>query len=245
MVAGILLALSARAAEQRCVKCHPKEVSGYQQSAMAHSLSKPSPQPDAHSSMSTPRPNSRSRFHSLRRDSEVLSAETKLGAENRLRDRLRRSRIRIFLCKPRSSVFHRRFPTTRNRKWDIAPGMWKPEVGLFAPVTLECFAVPCGETATDSRNAEPVSDAGVRREEHFLRSMPWPGEAHRKNPVSGSSLIRRNSAAARETAFAKQCHLAGETRIPNPESIADISPDSVWKILHDICSGQPASGRSR
>src|ERR1022692_4901049 len=48
MLAGMMLALAlaARAAEQQCAKCHAKEVLGYQQSAMAHSLSKATPQPD-------------------------------------------------------------------------------------------------------------------------------------------------------------------------------------------------------
>src|ERR1700722_18010243 len=46
ILAGVALALAGTAAEHRCAKCHAKEVAGYEQSAMAHSLSKATPQPD-------------------------------------------------------------------------------------------------------------------------------------------------------------------------------------------------------
>lgn len=47
-LAGMMLAVAmqARAAEPHCAQCHAKEVLGYRQSAMAHSLSHATPQPD-------------------------------------------------------------------------------------------------------------------------------------------------------------------------------------------------------
>jgi hypothetical protein len=43
----VVLAVPAIAVDLPCVDCHPKEVQGYRQSAMAHSLSEVTGQPDS------------------------------------------------------------------------------------------------------------------------------------------------------------------------------------------------------
>ena len=42
----VVLAVPAIGGDRRCADCHPKEVQGYRQSAMAHSLSEVTPQPE-------------------------------------------------------------------------------------------------------------------------------------------------------------------------------------------------------
>src|ERR1017187_4996461 len=185
----VVLAVPAIGGDRRCADCHPKEVQGYRQSAMAHSLSEVTPQPEGsfeHALSKTRfsiRSNPSGVLQRFQRDGEsgeqrvayvIGSGAHAFGYLVRIGDRLFQSPLSYY---------------TNRRLWDVAPGYEESHHPDFSrPVTLECLLCHSGK-------AQPVPDTLNRYQTPaFLAESitcdrcHGPGEAHANKPVPGSIL---------------------------------------------------------
>ena len=242
-IAMVFLAVSAVGGGSPCADCHPNQVRGYRQSAMAHSLSEAAPQPDG--SFEHALSNTRFSIHSnpsgmvQRFDRGSESGEQRVayvigsgahayGYLVRIGDHLFQSPLSYY---------------TNRRLWDVAPGYEESHHPDFSrPVTVECLLCHSGEP-------EPVLDTLNRYQTPaFLEESiscdrcHGPGEAHAKNPVPGSIVNPAKLQVAARDSICEQCHLAGEVRIPNPgKRIADFQPGRALEDTFTVyVAAQPA-----
>jgi hypothetical protein len=239
----VLLAVPAIGGDRRCAGCHPKEVQGYRQSAMAHSLSEVTPQPEGsfeHALSKTRfsiRSNPSGVLQRFQRDGEsgeqrvayvIGSGAHAFGYLVRIGDHLFQSPLSYY---------------TNRRLWDVAPGYEESHHPDFSrPVTLECLLCHSGK-------AQPVPDTLNRYQTPaFLAESitcdrcHGPGEAHANKPVPGSILNPAKLRGAARDSICEQCHLAGEVRIPNPgKSMADFQPGQSIEDTYTVyVAAQPA-----
>ena len=239
----VLFASPAMGGDLPCGGCHPKEVRGYQHSAMAHSLGESTPQPDGsfeHTPSKTRftiRSNPSGMLQMFERDGEsgqqrvayvIGSGAHAFGYLVRIGDHLFQSPLSYY---------------TNRRLWDVAPGYEESRHPDFSrPVTLECLLCHSGAP-------EPVPDTlNSYRTPAFLAEgitcdrCHGPGEAHANKPVPGSILNPAKLHGAARDSICEQCHLAGEVRIPNPgKSMADFEPGHSLEDSYTVyVAAQPA-----
>jgi len=247
MRAGMILALGtpALAGDRHCANCHPKEALGYAQSAMAHSLSNPVPQPDG----SFEHTFSKTRFFIQSSSSGVVQRFERGGESGEQKVAfVIGSGIHAYgyLVQAGDHLFQSPVSYYSNRhQWDVAPGYEETRSPDFSrPVTLECLLCYSGKP-------QPIPDALNRyRTPVFLEESiscdrcHGPGEAHEKNPVPGSIVNPAKLDGPARDSVCEQCHLAGEVRIPNPgKSIADFQPGQRIEEAYSIyVAAQPSGG---
>jgi hypothetical protein len=227
MRAGIILALGTPAlADRQCADCHPREALGYGQSAMAHSLSKPAPQPDGsfeHTFSKTRffiQSSSSGAVHRFERDGE--SGEQKvafvIGSGAHAYGYLVQAGDHLF----QSPVSY----YTSRHKWDVAPGYEETSSPDFSrPVTPECLLCHAGKPQPIPDTLNRYQTPALLEESISCDRCHGPGEAHAKKPVPGSIVNPAKLQGAARDSICEQCHLAGEVRIPNPgKSMADFQP---------------------
>lgn len=242
----VVLVVPAIGEDRRCADCHPKEVQGYEQSAMAHSLSEVTPQPDGsfeHALSETRfsiRSNPSGVVQRFERDGEggeqrvayvIGSGAHAFGYLVRIGDHLFQSPLSYY---------------TNRRLWDVAPGYEESRHPDFSrPVTPECLLCHSGKP-------QPVPDTLNRYQEPaFLAESiscdrcHGPGETHAKNPVPGSILNPAKLRGAARDSVCEQCHLAGEVRIPNPgKSIADFQPGQNLEDTYTVYVAAKPAGKT-
>ena len=148
ILAGMMLAaaMPARAGEQHCARCHAKEVLGYRQSPMAHSLSAATPQPDG----SFEHAFSKTRFSIQSSSSGVIQRLDRGGAssEQRIAFVIGSGRHAFgYIVKAGDHLFQSPLSYYSNRhQWDVAPGYEESRNPDFSrPVTLECVLCHAGK----------------------------------------------------------------------------------------------------
>jgi hypothetical protein len=242
--AVLAFAEAALAADQRCVKCHPKEVAGYEQSAMAHSLSKPTPPPDG----SFEHPYSKTKF-SIRSGSFGVIQRFERGRE------AGEQKVAYvigsgahaygYLVQARDHLFQSplSYYSTR-RQWDVAPGYEESRKPDFSrPVTLECLLCHAGQPRLVPNTLNSYRNPAFAEESISCDRCHGGGEAHEKNPVPGSIVNPAKLRGAARDSICEQCHLAGEIRIPNPgKSMADYQPGERLEDAYTIYVAAPTSG---
>jgi hypothetical protein len=222
----VVLAVPLIGADLPCADCHPKEVQGYQQSAMAHSLSEVTGQPDG----TFEHAYSKTRFSIHSNSSGMLQRFERDGisAEPRVAYVIGSGAHAFgYLVQIGDYLFQSPLSYYTNRRlWDVAPGYEKSHHPDFSrPVTLECLVCHSGKS-------QPVPETLNRyRTPVFLAQSiscdrcHGPGETHAKRPVPGSILNPAKLRGAARDSICEQCHLAGEIRIPNPgKSMEDFQP---------------------
>ena len=172
-----------------CESCHPKQVNGYAQTAMAHSMEAAGPQPEGgfeHSFSGT-------RFSIRNTTSGVLQTLERPGELQALRvDYVIGSGRHAFgyLAQIGNHLFQSPISYYTNRKqWDVAPGYEQSAKPDFSrPVTPECLAchsdkpLPVANTL-NSYQSPPFAQGGIQCDR-----CHGPAEAHLKNPVPGSII---------------------------------------------------------
>jgi hypothetical protein len=247
MRAGMILALAvpALAGDHRCADCHPKEVSGYAQSAMAHSLSKQAPQPEG----SFEHAFSKTRFtiHSgaygtvQRFERGGESGEQKVAY-------VIGSGVHAYgyLVQAGDHLFQSPLSYYSNRHlWDVAPGYEESRSPDFSrPVTLECVLCHAGKPQLIPDTLNRYRTPAFLEESISCDRCHGPGEAHEKRPVPGSIVNPARLQGAARDSICEQCHLAGEVRIPNPgKSMADFQPGQRIEEAYTIyVAAQPVGG---
>ena len=239
----VVLAAPAFGGDRRCVDCHQNEVQGYQQSAMAHSLSEAAPEPDG----SFEHVLSKTKF-SIRSDQSGMVQRFERGDEH--------SEQRVayvigsgahafgYLVRIGDHLFQSPLSYYTNRRlWDVAPGYEESRHPDFSrPVTLECLVCHAGRPEPVADTLNRYQTPAFRAESISCDRCHGPGEAHAKNPVPGSILNPAKLRGAPRDSICEQCHLAGEVRIPNPgKRIADFQPGRGLEDTYTVyVANQPA-----
>lgn len=230
---------------EACKSCHPREVAGYQQVAMAHSLNSAGAQPDGTFTYAL----SGTTFQNQNLAAGVWQSYTR----SRQTDKLpvvwaigSGSHAVGFLLQAGNHLFQSPISYyTRRQAWDMAPGYEQAQRPDFSrPVTLECLTChadrpqPVPNTLNSYR--DPAFDGGSISCDRCHGNT----EAHLKMPLPGSILNPAKLPIAERDSICEQCHLAGEIRIPNPgKSLADFQPgeplESVYTVYVSGKTGGP------
>ena len=247
MRAGMILALAvpALAGDPRCADCHPKEVSGYAQSAMAHSLSKPAAQPEG----SFEHAFSKTRFTIHSSASGVVQRFERGGESGEQKVAfVIGSGVHAYgyLVQVGDQLFQSplSYYSTRHL-WDLAPGYEESRSPDFSrPVTMECVLCHAGKPQLIPDTLNRYQTPAFLEESISCDRCHGPGEAHEKRPLPGSMVNPAKLQGAARDSICEQCHLAGEVRIPNPgKSMADFQPGQRIEEAYTIyVAAQPAGG---
>src|ERR1700722_1022890 len=183
----VFLAGSAAGGASPCADCHPNQERGYRQSAMAHSLSEATAQPDG----SFEHALSKTRFsiysnpsgmvHRFDRGSEsgeqrvaylIGSGAHAFGYLVRIGDHLFQSPLSYY---------------TNRRLWDVAPGYEESHHPDFSrPVTLECLLCHAGKPQPVPDTLNSYQTPAFLEESISCDRCHGPGESHAAKPVPGS-----------------------------------------------------------
>jgi hypothetical protein len=247
MQAGMILALGAPAlaADRQCADCHPKDALGYGQSAMAHSLGTPAPQPDG----SFEHTFSKTRFFIQSRASGVAHRFEREGESGEQKVAfVIGSGVHAYgyLVQAGDHLFQSPVSYYSNRhQWDVAPGYEETRSPDFSrPVTLECLLCHAGKPQPIPETLNRYQTPPFLEQSISCDRCHGPGEAHENRPVPGSIVNPAKLQEAARDSICEQCHLAGEVRIPNPgKSMADFQPGQRLEEAYTIyVAAQPASG---
>jgi len=220
ILAGLILLSPGFAEAQgtdasRCITCHPREVSAFENSAMGRSVSKEASQPDGHVdhtlSHSTVTIGHRGQQMTQRVDADGLRVDYPVayavGAGKagfsyliQLGDYLFQSPVSFY---------------NQAHAWDVTPG--------YEPEPVLDFTHPIAEGCIFCHAATPKLAAGT--ENRFLETLRaiscerchGSAEAHLKEPVRGSILNPAKMPTASRDSVCEQCHLEGAVRVLNPE----------------------------
>jgi len=247
-VLGIMvtLAMPAFSGGRSCADCHQKEVDGYRQSPMAHSLSEVPRQPDGtfQHDLSRTRFSIRSTpagtLQRFQRDGEtgeqrvayvIGSGEHAFGYLIQIGDHLFQSPLSYY--------------TTR-RLWDVAPGYEQSLHPDFSrPVTLECVLCHSGKPQPVRDTLNRYQSPPFQAEGITCDRCHGPGEAHAQNPAPRSIVNPAKLSPAARDSICEQCHLTGEIRIPNPgRSIADFQPGQQLEDAYTVYVASPQDGKT-
>lgn len=229
------LAFAHAATPHPCQTCHPREVAGYQGTAMARSFShvlKPKTGTFKHALSGTlfvAKPHGDSASVSMTRDGLTVtySLAYSIGSGSHAFGYLMRIDNHWFQA-PISYY-------TKHKIWDMAPGYESDTApDFFRPVTPECLQCHAG-------HARPISEtvnqyAALQASDEAISCDRCHGDpsAHLKQP-SRSNIVNpaRLPERARDS-VCEQCHLSGEIRILNPgKQFADFQPG---QNLEDVFS---------
>ena len=124
---------------------------------------------------------------------------------------------------------------TRRQKWDMAPGFEKhPYPDFDRPVTLKCLLCHSGRPMPVRGTLNRYEQPEFAAEAISCERCHGPTEAHLQQPSSTNIVNPRKLPQRARDSVCEQCHIAGETRIPNPGlSIADFQPG---QRLEDVFS---------
>lgn len=239
----VVFAVPAIGGDGRCSGCHPKEVRGYGQSAMAHSLSATTTQPDG----SFEHAASKTRF-SIRSDRSGTWQRFERNGESgeqRVAYTIGSGAHAFgYLVQVGDYLFQSPLSYYTNRHlWDVAPGYEDDRHPDFSrPVTLECLLCHSGKPQPVADMLNSYQAPPIRAENITCDRCHGPDEAHARNPVRGSILNPAKLRGAVRDSICEQCHLAGEVRIPNPgKSIVDFQPGQSLEDSYTVyVSAQPA-----
>ncbi|MGA2574433.1 MAG: hypothetical protein ABSH24_00245 [Bryobacteraceae bacterium] len=239
----VVLALPAIGGDSRCADCHAKEVQGYRQSAMAHSLSEATPQPEG----SFEHALSKTRFTVLSNSSGVLQRFERDGesGEQRVAYVIGSGAHAFgYLVRIGDHLFQSPLSFYTNRRlWDVAPGYEESHHPDFSrPVTPECLLCHSGKPQPVPDTLNRYQTPAFLTESISCDRCHGPGELHAKNPVPGSILNPAKLRGAARDSICEQCHLAGEVRIPNPgKRMADFQPGQTIENSYTVyVAAQPA-----
>jgi predicted CXXCH cytochrome family protein len=135
---------------------------------------------------------------------------------------------------------------TLKKVWDVAPGYESDPLPDFSrPVSTECLFCHAGKTL-------PVADSLNRYQPGVFSAYGITCErchgdvaAHLKSPVAGSIINPAKLASAARASVCEQCHLTGETRIPNPgKAITDFKLGQTLEDFYTTYLAAESTGQS-
>jgi len=212
-----------------CARCHPKEVAAYARTGMAQSLFAASNAPrvpdgavdnSASGAKFTIRtaPSGLVQSEQWKNESTERPVAFVIGSGNHAFGYLIETGDHVFQS-PLSYYVNRRI-------WDLAPGYENNRHPDFSrPVGLECLLCHSGRPL-------PVAHTLNRYEPGVFSSLAiscdrchGSAEEHLKKPVAGSIINPAKLSGSERDSVCEQCHLKGESRIPNPgKELSDFHP---------------------
>ena len=228
-----------------CVVCHPDEVRGFAQSAMAHALRRSGQEPEgsvtAHGSTITMH-NSPTGFvqtlqnsgdkSDYRVDYVIGSGEHASGYLVNIGGHLFQSPVAFY--KSRQS-------------YDVAPGYEnQPDPDFTRPISEECLLCHSGQSLHVPGTLNQYSPPVFAAEGITCERCHGPSQRHLADPRAGTMLNPSIMERAARDSICEQCHLFGVARVPNPgKKISDFMPgqplENTFTIYRNVMpEGAPA-----
>ncbi len=220
-------ALSEPSGAERCAVCHPAEVEGFSQSAMAHALRRAGQEPEgvveAHGSKITISSSKSGTFQTWENggDKTRYPVSYVIGSGNHASG---------YLIEIDGHLFQSPVAYYKSRNsYDLAPGYENtPDPDFTRPVAEECLLCHSGKAlyipGTLNSFRAPIFSA----EAITCERCHGPAERHLADPRSGNIVNAAKLEPAARDSVCEQCHLFGVSRVPNP-----------GKKLSDFVAGQP------
>lgn len=209
-----------------CASCHPKQVSGYQRTGMANSLSRPHKQPSGRftHALSDTRFRIESTATGMRQHIERNGLEAEynvayvIGSGNNAFGYL--TKIGGYLFQSPISYYSKR------AIWDMAPGYERHrEPDFTRPVTMECLLCHSGRPLPVSGTLNRYQEQPFAEEAISCERCHGPSDAHLAKPSARNIVNPAKLSVRARDSVCEQCHLGGEARIPNPgRQIAGFQP---------------------
>jgi photosynthetic reaction center cytochrome c subunit len=227
------------------VVCHPDEVRGFAQSAMAHALRRSGQEPEgsvtAHGSTITMH-NSPTGFvqtlensgdkSDYRVDYVIGSGEHASGYLVNIGGHLFQSPVAFY--KSRQS-------------YDVAPGYEnQPDPDFTRPISEECLLCHSGQSLHVPGTLNQYSPPVFAAEGITCERCHGPSQRHIADPRSGTILNPSTMERAARDSICEQCHLFGVARVSNPgKRISDFAPgrplEDTFTIYRNVMpEGEPA-----
>ncbi len=232
-------------ADQPCAACHPKEVAGYAKSGMARSLAPVGSTPVAPDA-SFEHAFSKTKFVVRATDQSFSRADESgeqkaafvIGSGNHAFGYLIQVGDHLFQS-PLSYY-------TKRQIWDVAPGYEQdPHPDFTRPVTAECVFCHSGRPLPVAKSVNRFQPGVFAAYGITCDRCHGDATAHLKNPVKGSILNPAALRGAARASVCEQCHLTGETRIPNPgKAITDFKPGQALEDCYTTYVAAQAQGES-
>lgn len=213
-------------ADDACRNCHPQEVTGYLETGMGNSISRP-----VHGLSGTfDHEYSKSSFSITSSDTGMsqsverggLTAEYPIeyiiGSGNAAFGFL--VRIDDYVYQSPVSYYAKR------RRWDMAPGFERhPAPDFDRPVLHECLWCHAGRPKPVSFTQNRYSDPVLELEVISCDRCHGPSDSHLEAPSSGTIVNPAKLSPSRRDSVCEQCHLGGEERVLNPgKTFGDFQP---------------------
>lgn len=125
---------------------------------------------------------------------------------------------------------------TNRRAWDMAPGYEQNTKPDFSrPVTLECLTCHSDKPLAVPGTLNSYRDPAFARTGVQCDRCHGDPAQHLRNAVPGSIVNPAKLSNAARDSICEQCHLAGETRVPNAGmNIADFHPGQTLEDVYTV-----------
>jgi hypothetical protein len=221
----VLVLVPLSFAAHPCESCHPNEVAGYSHSAMARSLRRPGNEPTgtfitSSGTRFTIRAESKGVWQRMERAGEVSEYPVAyvIGSG---------SHAAGYLIQVGDHLFQSPICYYTNRgKYDLAPGFERMGAPDFTrPVGEECVLCHSGRPLYVRGSANQYTRPVFMEEAISCERCHGASDEHLKRPAPGSIVNPAKLAPAARDSICEQCHLAGVTRILNPDkTFGDFRP---------------------
>jgi photosynthetic reaction center cytochrome c subunit len=226
--------------------CHPAEVEGFSQSAMAHALRRAGQEPEgvveAHGSKITISSSKSGTFQTWENggDQTRYPVSYVIGSGNHASGYLIEIDGHLF----QSPVA---FYKSRN-SYDLAPGYENtPDPDFTRPVAEECLLCHSGKALHISGTLNSYREPIFAAEAITCERCHGPAERHLADPRAGNIVNAAKLAPASRDSVCEQCHLFGASRVPNPgKQLSDFVPgqplEDTFTIYHDAAPAGTSAG---
>lgn len=194
---------------QRCLPCHPQEVTRFRASPMGNSVSKRFELPDG--AFEHPASGSRIRIYSSDGELHHELTERGLTADYPIAYAIGAGKVgQSFLVAVHNHLFQSPASYyTAREQWDVSPGYEKEKILDFnRSITSDCLFCHSNSGVKPGvvNELEPIS----------CERCHGSAEAHLRNPVPGSIVNPAKLAGRQRDSVCEQCHLEGATAVLNP-----------------------------
>lgn len=209
-----------------CESCHPREVAGYSHSSMARSLRRPGSEPEGSFTAAdsgtrfTIRSDGKGTWQRMERGGEVSEYQVAyvIGSGSHAEGSLILIGDHLF----QSPICY----YTSRRAYDLAPGYERiAEPDFTRPVSEECVLCHSGRPLHVPGTVNRYANSVFAEQAISCERCHGDATAHLRRPAPGSIVNPAKLPAAARDSICEQCHLAGVTRILNPDTaFADFRP---------------------
>jgi tetratricopeptide (TPR) repeat protein len=222
----------------RCVPCHPKEVAGYAQSAMAHALRSAGKEPEgsvtANGTTITMRnrPDGYWQTRESGGEKEGYRVDYVVGSGNHANG---------YLVDVGGHLFQSPAAYYQSRSaYDLAPGFEStPNPDFTRPVSVECLLCHSGKALRIPETLNWYATPPFAEEAISCERCHGPVGRHLADPRAGTIVDPTKLEPAARDSICEQCHLFGAARVPNPgKQLRDFVPgqrlEDTFTIYHDV-----------